>query len=147
MPGRDEIIGLGARVDRDLDGEGALARGDSGADPGTGVDADRECRAVGRAVVVGHHGQPQGLDPILGQGETDEPPAVAGHEVDGLGRDQIRGQGQVALVLAILVVDHDDQLAGADVLDGLGDRDVGTSGHGCFRRSGRLAWRSCRLRD
>jgi hypothetical protein len=39
---------------------------------------------------------------------------VGGHEVDRLGRDLVGGQHQIALVLAILVVDHDHHLAGAD---------------------------------
>ena len=58
---------------------------------------------------------------LLGEGEADEAAAVAGHEVDGLGRDVLGGQGEVALVLAVLVVDHDDHAARADFGHGAGN--------------------------
>ena len=47
--------------------------------------------------------------------------AVPRHEVDRLGRHLLGGHRQIAFVLAILVVHDDDQLAGADGLDGLID--------------------------
>ena len=40
-----------------------------------------------------------------------EPAPLLGHEVDGLGRRELRGHRQVALVLAVLVVADDDHLA------------------------------------
>ena len=43
------------------------------------------------------------------------------HEIDRLGRDAVGGDGEVALVLAVLVVDDDHELAGADVGDRLLD--------------------------
>ncbi len=58
---------------------------------------------------------------LLGEREADEAAAVAGHEVDGLGSDVLGGQGEVALVLAVLVVDDDDHAAGADFGEGAGD--------------------------
>ena len=44
------------------------------------------------------------------------------HEVDGLRRDLRRRHRQIAFVLAILVVDDDDHLAGANRLEGVLDR-------------------------
>src|SRR6185295_1593048 len=46
-----------------------------------------------------------------------EAAAVHGHEVDALGRDRVGGHGEIALVLAILVVDEDHHLAGADLIE------------------------------
>ena len=66
-------------------------------------------------------GQLEALDLLLAEREADEPPPVRRHEVDGLGRHELGGHRQVALVLAILVVDEDDHLAGADVGDGAGN--------------------------
>jgi hypothetical protein len=43
------------------------------------------------------------------------------HEVDRLRRDVLGRDRQVALVLAVGSVDHDDEPAGADVLDRLLD--------------------------
>ncbi len=54
---------------------------------------------------------------LLGQGEADEPPAVPGHEVDRLRRDELRRHAEVALVLPVLVVDEDDHPAALDIDD------------------------------
>ena len=51
-----------------------------------------------------------------------EPTGVRRHEIDRIGRRELRRDRQVALVLAILVVDDDDHPALADVLDRLLDR-------------------------
>ena len=59
-----------------------------------------------------------------------------GHEVDRVRRDELRGDRQVALVLAVLVVDDDDEAAGADLLDRLldgGERARLGLGHGGHR--------------
>ena len=57
-----------------------------------------------------------------GDGEADEPPAVEGHEVDGLRGHELGRHGEVALVLAVLVVADDDHPAGLDLLQRLLDR-------------------------
>ena len=46
---------------------------------------------------------------LLGQGDADEAAALARHEVDRGGRDVLGREAEVALVLAILVVDDDDE--------------------------------------
>src|SRR4029453_16982639 len=70
--------------------------------------------------------------------EADQPASVLGHEVDRVGRDELGGDREAALVLAVLVVDDDDHLALADVLDRLldgGERRV-RAGHGSCVREG-----------
>ena len=71
------------------------------------------CRGerLSAAIIV----RPELRDALLGQRQADEPAPLARHEVDRLGRDQIGGHHQVALVLAILVVDEDHHPAGADL--------------------------------
>src|SRR5437867_3129373 len=62
---------------------------------------------------------------MLGHREADQAAPVLGHEVDRLGRDLLRCDAEIALVLAVGVVDQDHELAGADVRDGCldgGDR-------------------------
>ncbi len=46
---------------------------------------------------------------------------MRGHEVYGVGGHELGRHRQIALVLAVLVVDEDDHPAGADVRDGSGD--------------------------
>src|SRR5688572_11060450 len=48
------------------------------------------------------------------QRQAHQAAAVAGHEIDRLGRDLGGSHGQIALVLAVLVVHHDDHPAGAN---------------------------------
>ena len=63
---------------------------------------------VGRLVAPHHRLQAELVAALLGEGEADQPAAVGGHEVDGLGGGELRRHHQVALVLAVLVVeDHD----------------------------------------
>ena len=53
--------------------------------------------------------------------QADQPAPVGRHEVDGLGRGELRRHDEVALVLAVLGVEDHDHPAGADLLDRLGD--------------------------
>src|SRR5262249_52544016 len=54
--------------------------------------------------------------------QTDQTAPFLGHEVDRLRGDELGGHRQVALVLAVRIVDDDHHLALADVLDRVGDR-------------------------
>jgi hypothetical protein len=82
------------------------------------LDRDREGGAELGLVLPDHHRQIEPPRPLLGQGQADEPAGLARHEVDGLGRDEARRQHEVALVLALLVVDEDHHVGVADLLDG-----------------------------
>src|SRR6185437_9104857 len=65
---------------------------------------------------------------LFSEGEADEAAAVAGHEIDGLGGDVFGGEGEVAFVFAVFVVDDDQHAAGANFVEGSGD--VGKRGLG-----------------
>ncbi|MNR54925.1 hypothetical protein D3C85_1752040 [compost metagenome] len=54
---------------------------------------------------------------LVGQGQADQATGFAGHEADRLGGAHFRRQQQVALVLAVLVVDQQDHPAPAEVFD------------------------------
>ena len=110
------------RVDRDLDRARAVVRRDAGRDAVARLDRDGERGAERRLVVVGHLAQPELVAALAGQAEADQPARVGGHEVDGLGGRELRGDRQVALVLAVLVVDDDHEPPRADLLDRLLDR-------------------------
>ena len=144
VPGRDDVVGPRVARHRDPDRLGPLARRDAGGDPAPAVDADRERGVPRRSVVRRHHRQAQLRDALLGQRQADEAPPLARHEVDRLGRHQVGGHHQVALVLAILVVDEDQHAAGADRLDRARDRRVafGRRFSGQSRTSG-----ACRSRS
>src|SRR5437762_3330388 len=50
------------------------------------------------------------LSPVMAR--QINPPSVHGHEVDGLGRDHFRRHGQVAFVLTVFIIHHDDHASG-----------------------------------
>ena len=78
--------------------------------------------SVFRSVICG---EPELVAALAGERQADESAAVQRHEVDHLGRDQLGRAHEVALVLAVLVVRDDHDLAVAQVLDRLLDRAEG----------------------
>src|SRR5205085_7609076 len=62
------------------------------------------------------------LATLTGQAEADQAARVRRHEVDRIRRGELRGADEVALVLALGIVDDDDHLPVPDVLDCLLDR-------------------------
>ncbi len=121
MAGLHEVLRLRARVDRDLDRVRAVVRRDAGGHALARLHRDRERRLEGRLVLGGHQVEPELVAAVRGEREADQPPRLAGHEVDVLRRRELRGEGQVPFVLAVLGVADDDHPAGADVLQRLLD--------------------------
>jgi len=78
-------------------------------------------------VVFHHQRQAQVVAAFSGERRHDHTGRVAHDEGDLLGRGELRRHDEVALVLAILVVDHDHDLAAAD-----GRHDVLDRGEGKF---------------
>ena len=139
VAGLDEVARAGRGVDSDLDRAGPVLRGDPGGDALARLDDHGERGAERRLVLVGHLAQPQLVAAFLGQAEADEPAGVRDHEVDRLGRRELGRDRQVALVLAVLVVDDDDEAALADLLDRLLDGREGAVGAGLVgHRHGRI---------
>ena len=61
-----EVVGALARIDCDLDGAGAVVRGDAGRDPFTGLDRDGERGSERRLVALGHLLQAELIATLLG---------------------------------------------------------------------------------
>jgi hypothetical protein len=59
----------------------------------------------------------QAIDLRGSEGQADQTARFDRHEVHDLGRDEIRGDDDVALVFTIFVVDEDDHFAVANVFD------------------------------
>src|SRR5947209_17882895 len=68
-------------------------------------------------IVADHQGKIQLIQAFPLHGHADQTARFPGHEVDRLGRRQLSGHDQIAFVLSILVIDNDDEAAGADILD------------------------------
>jgi hypothetical protein len=121
VAGLDQIARGAVRIDRDLDRARAVGGADPGGDPFAGLDRDRE-RGLERRLVLGRHQlQAEFVAALRRQSEADQPAPLLGHEVDRLGRRELGGEGQVTLVLAVLVVADDHHPSGADLLQRLFD--------------------------
>ena len=117
MPRPHEILGPAVPIHCDRDRVRAVRRRDPGRDPLSRLDRNRE-RSPERGLIlrVGHHHRKfEFAGAGLGQPQANQPPPVPGHEVHGLGRHLLGRHAQVALVLAILVIDQDHQPARSNV--------------------------------
>src|SRR6266478_8087830 len=122
VPGTREVLRPRRRIHQRADGDRAIVGGGSGGHAPAGVHADREGGAERRGVVGDHHRDLQLVEALAEHGHADEPAPVLGHEVDRLRGRLLGGHEQVPLVLAVLVVDHDEHATGADLLDAFLDR-------------------------
>ena len=121
MAGLHHVARARLRVDGHLDRVGAVVRRDAGGDALARLDRHGERRLERRLVLRRHQVQAQLVAARGGERKADQPAPVGGHEVDGLGRGELGGQREVALVLAVLGVADHHHLPGPDVLDRLLD--------------------------
>ena len=119
---------------------GTVPRTDPGSHTFGGIDRHREIGPVQFAVVRHHALQTELPRTRHGKRDANETTAVFGHEIDRLGRHFARGHDQIALVLALGIIGHNDHLAGAHVLqDGL-DGIKGGFAHGPPVKHRRTRW-------
>ena len=117
----DEISRAHIAVGKRAHGVGALLGRDAGGQPVLDVDRDGEGGAE-RRVVRGHHRiEPQAPRLARRQRRTDDAAGVADDEGHLLRRAERGCDDEVALVLAIVVIGDDDDLAAGEGFDGLGD--------------------------
>src|SRR5688572_15034440 len=120
VPGAPEIAPDRCRIDRHLNRFRTVSRADARrhAEARGGIDADRERRSKRVGVLDALWRKPELIDALASESETDHAFRLQ-HRVDQRGRDELGGANEVAFVLAILVIGDDNELAGANVRDGL----------------------------
>jgi len=121
VAGASEILRTRFRIDSSEDGDGTVARADTGGDADARVNCFGERSAVNAGVDRRHEREAKLVAAVFRERHADEAAAELGHEVDGVGRDFFGGHGEVALVLAVFVVNEDDHAAVADFFDGFFD--------------------------
>ena len=123
-PGRTRSAGLVRELIAVSDRARAVGRRDAGRCAAPGLDADAERGFELRRVQLLRDLQRnlQLVEALAGQRHADQAAAVRHHEVDRCRRNLLRGDREVAFVLAILVVHDDDHLAAADGVDRRFDR-------------------------
>src|SRR5678816_4398516 len=122
VPGTCKIGRTRLRIDGGKYRGGAIRRGDAGTGDVLRLDRDAEGGLEARGVLRHHLRDVELFETLLRHRHADQAAALGGHEVDDLGRDLLGGDGEVSLVLAVLVVDDDDHPAFAEGLDGVLDR-------------------------
>ena len=121
VTGPGEISGAGVGSDERLDGGGAIGSRDPGAGAVAIVDAEGERGALRLGVVAHHEGDLELVEPLTGERRADDARGVTHEECAGLWRGRLGGHDEIALVLAVLVVDDHDDLAAGDRCDSLRD--------------------------
>ena len=102
------VIGYdGTRGNTTLNGRDARGGGDM-------IDAHGKCREVVVAIVCAHLWQVEALADLAAHRHADEALSGTCHEVDVLGRGKLGCADEVALVLSIRIVEHEDALASAE---------------------------------
>ena len=117
VPRPGELVGLGGRVDQHPDRAGPVGGRDAGVDAVAGVDRDGVGRALAVLVHRGHRRQLQPVQVATLHRHADHAGGVADREGQQCGGGLRRGEDDVPLVLAVLVVHDDHGLAGRDVGD------------------------------
>ena len=118
VAGPAQILRPGGRVHTLAAGVAPLLRADAGGGVHM-VDGHREGGAVVVGVHLHHLLQPQPVCDLGAHGGADETLGVDGHKVDVLRGGKLGGADQVPLVLPVRVVDGDDEMAGAELLQSL----------------------------
>ena len=122
MAWRNDVFGVRFPVYGHGDGARPVGGGYASGDALAGLDGDGEGGLVTRGVLCRHESQPQTRHPFSGQGKTDQPASVLGHEIDGLGARLFGGDDQITLVLAAFIINQNKHPPGHsfgdDVLDG-----------------------------
>ena len=108
-------------IDGDCDGACPVGRRDAGRDARARLDRDSESGRMAGAVARRHLRQAELGDAFGRQRQADQAAAVLGHEVDGGGIGHFGRDHEIALVLAILVVDQDEHPPAPGILDDLLD--------------------------
>ena len=128
----DDVRGRRLRGSRHLDGVRPVGRRYSRGHAGGGFDGHGEVGAVHRTVAR-HHGQEiQAFGVRLGDRHADQAAAELRHEIYLFRGDEFRREDEIALVLAVLVVDEHGHAAGFQLGDDFLDR---VEAHGVVRPS------------
>ncbi len=139
VAGLHQLVGAGIGIGEYLDRDGAIIGADAGRDALGGVHRDGEIGALDLAVARHHRSEAEAVELMAEHGHAHDAAAVTDHEVDHLRRGLGGRHDEVALVFAVLVVRHDDGLAGGDGRKGVfhGIKGLGGVGTHGARKEGK----------
>jgi hypothetical protein len=122
MARRRDIGRALGRVDGNRDRMRAVMRRYAGRHALARLDRQGKGGLVPAGILGAHQRQAQRVDPLARQRQADQPAAVHRHEIHRLRGGHLRRDHQIALVLAVLVIDKDEHAPVARILNDLLDR-------------------------
>ena len=125
VAGPDKVRTAGIAVGEVANRRGAVVGRDPGRRTVPIIDRNGEGGAVDRLAVGDHRRQLEAPGDLCRQRRADDARGVADDEGDLLGRRVYRREDQVAFVLTVVVVGHDDDFASGEGGDGLPDTGLG----------------------
>ena len=128
VAGLDQVVRSGIRRHCRQHGAGPVGGRNAGAHPFCGLNRDGESRAFFVAIAQSHGWQLQTFAALARERETDQTTAKTRHEIDGLGRDMLGSNHQIAFIFAVFFVDQDHHAPVAHV------------GHDVFNRGNGHRW-------
>ena len=127
MAGSRQVAGLRLRIDRHMNRRGPIRRRDSRRNVFPRIDGHGEGCAEAGGVLNRLLRKVEFFDSLRSQGETDQPTAMFGHEIDGLGRHVLGGNDEITFILAVFVIDEDDEFPRLDIPNCVFDAVKGSS--------------------
>jgi hypothetical protein len=109
MAGAREVAGPGLRIDRHMNRRGPIRRRNSRRNVFPRIDGHGEGRAERGGILNRLLREMEFFDSLGSQGETDQPAGIFGHEINGLGRHVLSGNDEIAFILAVFVIEEDDE--------------------------------------
>src|SRR5437899_1584138 len=114
-----QILGTGSRVNKGLYRLRPVAgRNTRGTAMPKQIYRDSKRSFMQSSIIIYHQAQPQLVTPAFFHRRTDKPPPVLAHEIDHLRGDIPCSSDKITLILPILIINHDHQLASLYVLNG-----------------------------
>src|SRR5438132_347086 len=85
------------------------------------IDRDRKGSAAAGSISRDHQTQLKGICSLTSNSQADQSPRMSGHEVDGFRSDHLRSNYEIALVLAVFVIDEHDHTSRLELCECLTD--------------------------
>jgi hypothetical protein len=122
-----KVIASNSWIDEHLNGLGAILRADSGTDamPWMSVNTDRKGCAAQARVTCCLRVQVQAITGLAIKTHTQVPTTDSREKINHFRRNEFGSNNKVAFVLAVLIINKDNRLPGAEVFKNLGDRAKG----------------------
>ncbi len=121
MSGPQKVSRPRLRIEQLLDRRRAIVRRDAGRRHAARLNRDGKGRFVHGRVFSHHLRNVKLVEAGADHRHTNQAAGAFTHEVNGVGRDHLGRHHQVALVLAVLIIEHHHHLAGPNIDDRIGD--------------------------